>query len=149
VDEQAFDPDAHIDHLSRNVGHTPTEELELAADIVLARSAASIAVERHAGTVKQEFSVMGEILVQRGKNLLDAENVIGTGGIFRYGLHPERVLQAALFSPETPWSLKPRAPKTFIDRDYMLYGIGLLATNHPVQALRIAKRYLKPSEINS
>ena len=149
VDEQAFDPDAHIDHLSRNVGHTPTEELELAADIVLARSAASIAVERHAGTVKQEFSVMGEILVQRGKNLLDAENVIGTGGIFRYGLHPETVLQAALFSPETPWSLKPRAPKTFIDRDYMLYGIGLLATNHPVQALRIAKRYLKPSEIDS
>jgi len=149
VDEQGFDPDAHIDYLSKNVGHTPTVELELAADIVLARSAASIAVERHAGTVKQEFSVMGEILVQRGKNLLDAENVIGTGGIFRYGLHPERVLQAALFSPETPWSLKPRAPKTFIDRDYMLYGIGLLATNHPVQALRIAKRYLKPSEINS
>ena len=149
VDEQAFDPDAHIDHLSRNVGHTPTEELELAADIVLARSAASIAVERHAGTVKQEFSVMGEILVQRGKNLLDAENVIGTGGIFRYGLHPETVLQAALFSPETPWSLKPRAPKTFIDRDYMLYGIGLLAANHPVQALRIAKKHLKPSEIDS
>ena len=149
VDEQGFDPDAHIDYLSKNVGHTPTVELELAADIVLARSAASIAVERHAGTVKQEFSVMGEILVQRGKNLLDAENVIGTGGIFRYGLHPETVLQAALFSPETPWSLRPRAPKTFIDRDYMLYGIGLLATNHPVQALRIAKRYLKPSEINS
>ena len=149
VDEQGFDPDAHIDYLSKNVGHTPTVELELAADIVLARSAASIAVERHAGTVKQEFSVMGEILVQRGKNLLDAENVIGTGGIFRYGLHPETVLQAALFSPETPWSLKPRAPKTFIDRDYMLYGIGLLAANHPVQALRIAKRYLKPSEINS
>ncbi|MBN1321369.1 MAG: glutamate mutase L [Thermoleophilia bacterium] len=147
VDEQEFDPDAHIDHLSKNVGHTPTAELELAADIVLAQSAATIAVERHAGTVKQEFSVVGEILVQRGKNLLDAENVIGTGGIFRYGLHPERVLRAALFSPETPWSLKPRAPRTFIDRDYMLYGIGLLATNHPAQALRIAKKHLKASEI--
>ena len=148
VDEQGFDPDAHVDFLCKNVGHAPTGELELDADIVLAESAASIAVERHAGTVRQEFSVVGEILVQRGKNLLDAQNVIGTGGIFRYGLHPERVLRSALFNPETPWSLKPRAPKTFIDRDYMLYGIGLLAENHPVQAMRIAKKYLTESTLD-
>jgi uncharacterized protein (TIGR01319 family) len=147
VDEQRFDPDAHIDFLSKNVGHAPTTELGLDADIVLAESAASIAVERHAGTVRQEFSVVGEILVQQGKNLLEAQNVIGTGGIFRYGLHPERVLRSALFSPETPWSLKPRAPKVFVDRDYMLYGIGLLAEHHPVQALRIAKKYLKETPL--
>jgi uncharacterized protein (TIGR01319 family) len=143
VDEQGFDPDAHTDYLSKNVGHAPTDELALDADIVLAESAASIAVERHAGTIRQEFSVVGEILVQQGKNLLDAENLIGTGGIFRYGLHPERVLRAALFSPDKPWSLKPRAPKTFIDRDYLLYGVGLLAEDHPAQALRIAKKYLE------
>jgi len=131
------------------VGHVPSTELELDADIVLAESAASLAVDRHAGTVRQEFSVVGEVLVQRGKNLLDAQNVIGTGGIFRYGLHPDRVLRSALFSPETPWSLKPRAPKTFIDRDYMLYGIGLLAERHPVAALRIAKKYLKQSVIEN
>jgi uncharacterized protein (TIGR01319 family) len=143
VDEQEFDPDAHIDFLSKNVGHAPDNELTLDADIVLAQSAATIAVERHAGTLRQEFSVVGEIMVQQGKNLLDAENVVGTGGIFRYGLHPERVLRAALFNPETPWSLKPRVPKAFIDRDYMLYGIGLLAEHHPVPALRIAKKYLR------
>ena len=149
ADEQDFDADAHIDFLSKNVGYVPSTELELDGDIVLAESAASIAVERHAGTVRQEFSVVGEILVQRGKNLLDAQNVIGTGGIFRYGLHPERVLRSALFSPEKPWSLKPRAPKTFIDRDYMLYGIGLLAEHHPLPALRIAKKYLTESVIES
>jgi len=89
--------------------------------------------------------VCGEILVQQGKNLLDAGNVIGTGGIFRYGLHPERVLRSALFDPETPWSLKPRAPDAYIDHEYMLYGVGLLAEEHPVQALRMAKRYLRPA----
>lgn len=143
LEEEEFDPDAHIDFLSKNVGHAPETELTLSADIVLAQSAASVAVERHAGTLRQEFSVVGEILVQRGKNLLDVENVVGTGGIFRYGLHPERVLRSALFDPETPWSLKPRAPRAFIDRDYMLYGIGLLAEHHPGPALRIAKKYLK------
>ncbi len=85
--------------------------------------------------------------MQHGKNLLDVENLIGTGGIFRYGLHPERVLRAALFSPDKPWSLKPKAPKTFIDRDYMLYGIGLLAEHFPAPALRIAKKYLKQSPV--
>jgi uncharacterized protein (TIGR01319 family) len=142
-----FDPAAHIDFLSKNVGHAPTDELGLDVDVVLAQSAASIAVERHAGSVRQEFSVVGEILVQQGKNLLDAENVIGTGGIFRYGLHPERVLKAALFDPETPWSLKPRAPTTYIDHEYMLYAVGLLAEDHPQKALRMAKKYLKESAL--
>lgn len=149
VDGQEFDADAHIDFLSKNVGHTPTTELGLDADIVLAESAASIAVERHAGTVREEFSVVGEILVQQGKNLLEAQNVIGTGGIFRYGLHPERVLRSALFSSETPWSLKPRAPRAFVDREYMLYGIGLLAEHHPVQALRIAKKHLRQTGVDN
>jgi uncharacterized protein (TIGR01319 family) len=147
LDQQGFDSDAHIEFLSSNIGHAPVSEIELDADVVLAQSAGSIAVERHAGTVRQEFSVVGEILVQQGKNLLEAQNVIGTGGIFRYGLHPERVLRSALFDPRTPWSLKPRAPKTFVDSEYMLYGIGLLAERHPAQALRIAKKHLKQTEL--
>jgi uncharacterized protein (TIGR01319 family) len=149
VDDHGFNADRHIDYLAKNVGHVPSTDLGLNADIVLAESAASIAVERHAGTVRQEFSVVGEILVQHGKNLLGVENLIGTGGIFRYGLRPERVLRAALFSPDKPWSLKPRGPKTFIDSDYMLYGIGLLGEHFPVQALRIAKKYLRETELGS
>lgn len=142
VDDGDFDADRHIEFLSKNVGHVPTTDLGLNADIVLAETAASIAVERHAGTARQEFSVVGEILVQHGKNLLQVENLVGTGGIFRHGLHPERVLQAALFSADKPWSLKPKNPKTFTDRNYMLFGIGLLAEHFPTQALRIAKKCL-------
>ena len=142
------DATEQIRYLSRNVGHVPSTEIGLSTDIVLAASAASIAVERHAGTLHQEFSVVGEIMVQHGKNLVPTENLIGTGGIFRYGLHPERVLRSALFSPDTPWSLKPRAPRAYIDRDYMLYAIGLLAEDFPVQALRIAKKYLRETDLN-
>ena len=92
--------------------------------------------------------MVGEILVQYGKNLLEVENLIGTGGIFKYGLHPEKVLRAALFSSDKPWSLKPKNPKTYIDRNYMLYGIGLLAEHFPAQALRIAKKYLTQTELD-
>jgi uncharacterized protein (TIGR01319 family) len=147
MDGQKCDVGEQIRYLTRNVGHVPTTEIGLKGDIILAESAASIAVQRHAGTLRQEFSVVGEIMVQHGKNLLETENLIGTGGIFKYGLHPEIVLRSALFNGETPWSLKPKAPKAYIDRDYMLYGIGLLAEDFPAKALRIAKKYLKQTAL--
>jgi uncharacterized protein (TIGR01319 family) len=149
LDNVDFDPSRQVAYLSQNVGHVPTTELELTADIVLAESAASIAVERHAGTLKQEYTMVGEIAVQYGKNLFPTTNLIGTGGIFKYGLNPERVLRSALFNLETPWSLKPKAPKAYIDRQYMLYGIGLLSECFPVQALRIAKKYLTRTSLDA
>jgi hypothetical protein len=85
--------------------------------------------------------------VQYGKNLLDIENIIGTGGVFKYGRHPERILQAGVFDAQKPWILKPKAPKAYIDGDYILYGIGPLSQDYPMQALRIAKKHLKPIKL--
>jgi len=148
ADHGSIDLGAHVHMLSKNVGYVPFSPLEYGVDIVLAESATAVAMQRHAGTLREEFSVAGAIKVQYGKNLLEAENLIGTGGIFKYGLHPERVLRAALFSRDTPWSLMPRAPKAFIDSEYFLYGIGLLAGHFPTQALRIAKKYLRPANLD-
>jgi uncharacterized protein (TIGR01319 family) len=124
------------------VDSVPSSDMEYALDTVLAESAALIAVERHAGTVRQEYSISGEVTVQYGKNLLSIENIIGTGGIFKYGRHPERILRAGLFDAQKPWRLKPKAPKTYIDSDYILYAIGLLSQDYPAQALRIARKNL-------
>ena len=142
MEGKAPDTQVHVRFLSANVGHVPVSEIERKADIVLAESAVAIAVERHAGTLRQEYSVVGEIMVQHGKNLLPTDNLIGTGGIFKYGADPKQVLQSALFSPDKPWSLKPKAPTVYLDIEYMLYGIGLLAESFPTEALRIAKKYL-------
>jgi len=149
----SFMPTGRIDikhyasKVSDAVGHIPLSDTESALDMVLAKSAALMAVERHAGTVRQEYSLSGEVTVQYGKNLLDVENIIGTGGIFKYGRNPERILQAGLFDTQKPWSLKPKAPKGYIDSDYILYAVGLLSQDYPAQALRIAKKYLKKIKI--
>ncbi|HEY3276953.1 MAG TPA: methylaspartate mutase accessory protein GlmL [Syntrophorhabdaceae bacterium] len=148
LDGQECNVGERIRYLSNNVGHVPSSSAGLNIDIALAESAAAIAVERHAGTVRQEFTVVGDIMVQYGKNLMPVENLIGTGGIFKYGLHPEKVLKSTLFSPERPWSLKPRSPKAYIDGEYILYGIGLLAEDFPAQALRIAKKYLTRRQLD-
>jgi uncharacterized protein (TIGR01319 family) len=137
----------YVERIHADVERVPASDAEYGLDIVLAKTAAGMAVERHAGTVRREYTVTGEISVQYGKNLLGTENIIGTGGIFKHGRCPERILRAGLFDAQKPWILKPKAPKAYIDGSYILYGIGLLARDFPAKALRIAKRYLNPANI--
>lgn len=146
--EESIDLSAHVRALTENVGFVPSNPLEYDVDIMLAESATGVAMQRHAGTLREEYSAVGAYKVQYGKNLLDVENLIGTGGIFKYGYRPERVLAAAQFSLKTPWSLMPRQPKAYVDSEYFLYGIGLLADHFPAQALRIAKKYLRPTQLD-
>ncbi len=144
---EKIDIKQYVKKINANVEYVPSGNIECNLDIALAKSAALIAVDRHAGTIRQEYSISGETMVQYGKNLLDTENIIGTGGIFKYGLHPEKILQAGLFDPQEPWKLKPKAPKAFIDIEYIMFGVGLLSQDFPAQALRIAKKYLKQVRI--
>jgi len=133
---------AYTNHLYTNVEHVPQNDLEYELDITLAKSAVHTAVSRHAGTVHSEASINGEITIQRGKNLLHTTTLLATGGIFKYGKQPGRVLQSALFDPKEPWSLRPMSPNVLIDKSYIMYGIGLMAVEHPDIAIRMAKRYL-------
>lgn len=152
TDAGAIDPDEFTRFLSSNTSHKPETETERAFDVALAFSAADVAVRRHAGTAHKETISIGEVDVQRGKNLLDVHSVIGVGGIFRYGEHPERILAAAKYNLRNPESLRPINPDFYLDKTYVVYAMGLLSQTHPDAALRIAKKYLKPvdqSEVGS
>lgn len=137
-----LDPEQFTAFLAQNTSHKPQTDQEWAFDVALARSAADLAVRRHAGTARKENIAIGEVDVQRGKNLLDVRSVIGVGGIFRYGRDPERILPAALYSLAFPESLRPIKPEFFLDTSYVLYAVGLLSQDFPDQALRVAKKYL-------
>ncbi len=80
--------------------------------------------------------------MQRGKDLSGVKTLIGVGGVFARGANPRMVLEGAMMSAESPFSLKPQAPALYIDRSYILYATGLLADLDPVAALRLAKREL-------
>jgi uncharacterized protein (TIGR01319 family) len=131
--------------LSKNVGLVPDQDLnDDCVDFALAKCAAAIAVTRHAGTIKTEYALTQEVKVQHGKDLTRVANVIGTGGLFKYGKWPRQVLGAALYDRSDPASLKPRSPNFYIDQEYMLYGVGLLAESYPQLGLHLAKKYLRP-----
>lgn len=145
IDASSIDPAEFTFFLAHNTSHKPQGRVERAFDVALAYSAADVAVRRHAGTARKEAVAIGEVDVQRGKNLLDVRNVIGVGGIFRYGERPERILLAATYDLKHPESLRPVHPDFYLDTTYVLYAVGLLSQDHPDQALRIAKKYLEPA----
>lgn len=127
-----------IVELARDVERVPMSPQEAALDRALGRAAIRLAVKRHAGTVETVFTVQGPVQVQHGKDLSDVATVIGTGGVLVHSADPGSILETALAEPEDPASLRPRAPRLMLDRDYSLYACGLLAQVEPVCAYRLA-----------
>jgi uncharacterized protein (TIGR01319 family) len=136
-----------IEILSQNVDRLPETEEDRNLDLALATCAAQVALERHAGTIEALWGPEGQYYVQYGKDLTEVAHLIGTGGIFVHHPQADRILRKTLFSPETPFSLRPKNPQIYTDASYCLFAVGLLAERFPDTAFRIAKKYLKRWEI--
>ncbi len=122
----------------------PEDGAGLALDVGLARAATEVAVRRHAGFLEAAYTPCGRVDIQHGKDLTEIRCLVGTGGIFAWGSAPRRVLEAALYDPQDPLSLRPKNPEIYADGPYILYALGLLANLAPSKALRVAKRHLRP-----
>jgi len=133
-----------IDELNTDVGRVPASPEEEALDRALARAAVRLAVKRHAGTVQTIYTVSGPAIVQRGKDLTDVHVVIGTGGALAHSPDPAAILETALADAADPFSLRPRAPRLLLDREYILFACGLLAEVEPRQALALGLAHLTP-----
>jgi len=132
-----------LQSLSRSVETLSRSKEDLDLDFALAASAAQSAMERHAGTIETLWGPQGQYYVQHGKDLTSIAHLIGTGGIFIHHPQAGEILRKTLFSPEEPFSLRPRDPAIYTDARYCLFAIGLLADRYPEQAFRIGKKSLK------
>jgi len=138
-----IDPEKIVNYLSHHTDSVPKNDPEFGIDISLARTAVDIAAERHAGTIEQIYTPQGRVFLQYGKDLSQVKQIIGTGGVFCYGRLPNRSLEAALFNPQNPLSLRPREARLMIDERYIFYAMGLLGEFAPEPALRIMKKHLR------
>jgi len=114
-----------------------------AFDEALSRAAVEVAVERHAGTHSIVQTVHGPATVQRGKDLTQIGTIIGTGGVLVHGTGSRAALEGALWSAVRPQSLCPKSAEFFLDGDYALYAVGLLAAREPEVALALGRQSLK------
>jgi len=125
-------------------GRLPQSPAEIACHALLSHIAVEVAVNQHVGRIEKIYGPTGEILLQHGKDLTHIKTVIGTGGPVIFAADPRRILEGVLYQAENPFILKPKAPRLFIDAQYILYAVGLLSQSDPKKALLLAKKYLKP-----
>ena len=124
-------------------GILPCTEADFACHRLLSRLMVEVAVERHAGRIEVVYSPAGERLIQHGKDLTGVTSVIGTGGPIVFSDNPREILEGCLFREENPFVLKPKNPRFFLDGQYILFAVGLLAQVKPKKARSLAKKYLK------
>ena len=135
--------EAYLGKIGEDVSYLPQTPEEWSIEVCLAGAGVETAAVRHAGTLENVFTPLGEIAVQHGKDLREIPTVIGTGGVIVYNRRPREILQKALYGQERPFSLRPVQPRLYVDDLYLLYAIGLLAEVDRDKALRIGKKYLR------
>ena len=125
-----------------NTNFVATADREVEFDEAIAKICADISMKRHAGKVEPIYSPMGMMYSQDGKDLMELPFVLGTGGVIVNSKNPKDILQAAIFTMEDPTSLKPRHPKYLLDKEYILYAMGLLTMLDNNMAVRMLKKYI-------
>ena len=132
------------DYLQENPDATPTDGDDLQKlDHALAACAVREAVKRHAGTIRETYTMMGLTYVQEGKNLSRVNKIVVTGGSLIHSARTTEIAAYALASAAEPESLRPRQADILVDRAYILAAMGLLASHYPQTALRIMKKELE------
>lgn len=135
---------ALLEKLALNKELIPDGDAELEAlDFALASLAIEEAVTRHAGTVYETYTMMGQTFVQEGKNLTKVKKIVVTGGSLIHTARTKEIASHALYSPARPDSLRPKEAEILVDRKYILAAMGLLSTYYPEVALRIMKKELQ------
>ncbi len=133
-----------IEGLKKNPDKLPNGDKELEAlDFALASCAIDEAVTRHAGTISETYTMMGQTFVQEGKNLTKVKQIVVTGGSLIHTQRTEEIASHALYSQRNPASLRPKSADVWVDRTYILAAMGLLSSYYPKAALRIMKKELE------
>lgn len=113
-----------------------------ALEYALAASAVETAVTRHAGTMEETYTMMGKAYLQSGKDLRGVRQLIVTGGSLIHTKRTKQIASFGLYDAKNPMSLKPEQARIWVDRSYILAGMGLLSGTYPDMALRIMKKEL-------
>ncbi|MGE5598256.1 MAG: methylaspartate mutase accessory protein GlmL [Bacteroidota bacterium] len=131
---------AGVEARTGDAGYVPRDLADRRLEETLGYLAISLAVKRHAGVLETHYTPFGISYILRGKDLTQVRRVIGTGGVLLHNPAPGRMLSGAAFDPAEPENLRPRQAEFYLDRDYILPAMGLLADLAPETAFRLLDR---------
>jgi uncharacterized protein (TIGR01319 family) len=111
-------------------------------DRALAVAAVAEALHRHAGHL-DPIPLRNGGFLQVGKDLRQAQALIASGGVFAARPDAAALIAEAQDLAGRRGHLVPEAPRLLVDRDYVLFAVGLLAAHHPQAAAALALRSLE------
>ena len=135
-----------VDLFAAHTDMLPFDDETQRADEALAGMAVRVAMTRHAGRLSEIFGIGGLQLIQTGKNLLNVERFIVTGGSLIHTEHTGRIASFGFYDEEDPTSLKPKRCEVLVDRSYIIAAMGLLSQVDPDAALTILKEELQKDD---
>jgi uncharacterized protein (TIGR01319 family) len=127
---------------ARDRGFLASEAREEEIDAELAALAASIALARHAGTLKVALSGAGATLRKTGRDLRNATCVVGSGGVFEHAADGVGLLREALQLAREQRALLPDDASLVIDAQHAVAAAGLVAAERPRLAEALLVREL-------
>ena len=119
---------------ARDRAFVPEGGEEREVDRQLAEIAIEIAVLRHAGRMRTVITDEGASMRKDGRDLRKATCVVATGGIFSGEDGPADVVTSALARVREAGGLVPAELPVLLDRQYLLWAVGLLSEDHPEAA---------------
>lgn len=137
VSEQEFSE--YLEYISTNIHVLPRNTAEQRMEVTLAFACVQEAVNRHTGSLEAVFMLSGKGFIQTGKDLSEVSAVIGTGGALLKNDAPLEMLKGALYNEQDVLTLKPKQAKLYLDNEYILAAMGLLAQIDKEIALEIMK----------
>ena len=125
----------------------PQNPEEVLFDQVLGHQAVKLGVGRHVGRLSELYTPSGLVWIQDGKDLSKVKRIIGTGGVLINSRDPLAVLEGAQQESTSLLELRPESPNYFLDGDYILAAMGLLAQEQPEVALTVLQNSLREYEL--
>lgn len=131
--------DAYIQAINEN----PHNLSNLTFDTLLSSACVELATARHVGRLETSYTPMGVSYYQTGKDCRNVKQCIGIGGPIIYNPNAKLILENCLMKSNHKEVLSPYDCDFYIDQDYIISCLGLLARQYPDCVLRILKRKLE------
>jgi uncharacterized protein (TIGR01319 family) len=125
---------------TREPAFLPADDVDRWEDELIASTAATLALRRHAGRSRVVVGPDGRVVERTGKDLREVALLVGSGGVLRHSspAAAEQILSGLTGVSPEGWQL-PEHPRVVVDRDYVLAAVGLLSERRPAAAAALAR----------
>ncbi len=118
----------------------PKTDQEFELVTLLAKKCVQMALERHAGTITNQYLTGGASQVAQGKDLTAIETIVCTGGALTR-LPKRKEIIASIFDLSANNKMYPTpGAKILYDNHYIMASMGVLSLSYPQEALQLLKK---------